>query len=125
MCGRPGSRALFEGWDVGASDGSGGCAADLVCSEKRAQRGAAYDPASVAARNPRSRGSWADLMRRAFGYDLLTCPRCAGKMVLLASILDRATVGRILGRLGLPTQVPMLTPSRASPMVDLFPDEVA
>jgi hypothetical protein len=34
---------------------------------------------------PRSsarRGLWADLMRRAFGFDLLTCSRCGGKMAL-------------------------------------------
>jgi hypothetical protein len=60
-----------------------------VCSDERAQCSAAYDPASAPPRKPRSPGSWADLVRRAFGYDLLTCPRCAGKMVLLAFILDR------------------------------------
>jgi hypothetical protein len=50
------------------------------------------------------RGLWADLMRRAFGYDVLACPRCGAKLVLLACILDRATIGRILAHLGLPTE---------------------
>ena len=108
-----------------AADGSGACADERVCSDERAQCSAAYDPASAPPRKPRSPGSWADLMRRAFGYDLLTCPRCAGKMVLLAFILDRATVRRVLGHLGLPTEVPMLAFARASPIAELFPNEVA
>jgi len=77
---------------------------------------------------PRSsarRGLWADLMRRAFGFDLLTCPRCGGKMALLACILDRPAIARILGHLGLPTEPPALAPARASPIADLWSDEVA
>ena len=60
-----------------------------------------------------------DLMRRSFGYDLLACPRCGGKMELLACILDTTTVRRILAHLGLPTELPHLAPARASPTHDL------
>jgi hypothetical protein len=35
------------------------------------------------------RGAWAELMRRAFGYDLLACPSCGGKMVYLSCVLQR------------------------------------
>jgi len=39
-------------------------------------------------------------MRRAFGYDLLACERCGGKMVLLSCILRRDVIVRILARAG-------------------------
>ena len=34
--------------------------------------------------------SWAELMRRAFEADVLACPRCGGRMVVLATIDDPA-----------------------------------
>jgi len=39
-------------------------------------------------------------MRRAFGLDVLRCPRCAGRTQLMATIDDPAIIQRIL--LGLP-----------------------
>jgi hypothetical protein len=47
-----------------------------------------------------ARGAWAELMRRAFGYDLLACERCGGKMVFLSCILRRDVIARILARAG-------------------------
>jgi hypothetical protein len=49
---------------------------------------------------PRYR-SWAELMRRAFDTDVLACPKCGGRMVLLATIEDPAVIRRILTHLGL------------------------
>jgi hypothetical protein len=40
------------------------------------------------------RKQWADLMRGAFGYDLLSCPNCGGKMQLLACIMERGAIAR-------------------------------
>jgi hypothetical protein len=45
--------------------------------------------------------SWAELMRRAFDTDVLACPRCGGRMVLIATIEDPAVIRRILTHLGL------------------------
>ena len=45
--------------------------------------------------------AWADLMRRAFETDVLACPRCGGRMVVLATIEDPAVIHRILTHLGL------------------------
>ena len=45
--------------------------------------------------------AWADLMRRAFEADVLTCPRCGGRMVVLATIEDPVVIRRILTHLGL------------------------
>ena len=45
--------------------------------------------------------AWADLMRRAFEADVLACPRCGGRMTVLATIDDPAVIHRILTHLGL------------------------
>ena len=68
------------------------------------------------------RNSWAELMRRAFGYDLLLCPDCGGKMALIACILERGAIRRILAHLGLPTEPPVAAAARASPGEPLFDD---
>jgi hypothetical protein len=47
-----------------------------------------------------TRGAWAELMRRAFGYDLLACPSCGGKMVYLSCVLRRDVIAKILARAG-------------------------
>ena len=46
--------------------------------------------------------TWAALMHRAFDLDVLRCPRCAGRMELLATIDDPAVIHRIFAHLGLP-----------------------
>jgi hypothetical protein len=54
------------------------------------------------------RRQWADLMRRAFGYDLLSCPNCGSKMLLLACVTERGAIRKILTHLGLPPDPPAL-----------------
>ena len=40
-------------------------------------------------------------MRRAFGYELLVCPRCGGnKMMYLSVVMRRDVIDRILARAG-------------------------
>jgi uncharacterized protein YbaR (Trm112 family) len=57
---------------------------------------------------------WAELMRRTFGLDILACPRCAGRLRLMALIEQASVVQRILRHLGLPTEVPERRPARAT-----------
>jgi len=59
---------------------------------------------------------WAQVMQRSFGFDVLACPRCGGRLRLIALIDDPRVIPRILGHLGLPTDVPTARPSRAPPM---------
>ena len=40
---------------------------------------------------------WADLMRRAFGFDVLACPRCGGRLRLVALIDQASVIQQILG----------------------------
>jgi hypothetical protein len=45
--------------------------------------------------------SWAKLMQRAFEIDVLTCPRCGGRMRLLATVEDQREIHEVLSALAL------------------------
>jgi hypothetical protein len=72
--------------------------------------------------DPRRGPSWAALMQRAFGFDVLACPRCGGRMRLVALIERAAVIARILRHLGLPTEIPPPRPARAPPDAAWFAD---
>ena len=61
---------------------------------------------------------WADLMQRTFGLDVLTCPRCGGRLRLLALIEQTEVIERILRHLGLPTEIPDPCAARAPPLIE-------
>ena len=85
------------------------CAA-LPVDEDRAEEEATRQRA-----RPKYR-AWADLMRRTFETDVLACPRCGGRMTVLATIDDPAVIHRILTHLGLSVEVGEPSPAaRASP----------
>jgi hypothetical protein len=68
---------------------------------------------------PSARGAtWADLMRRVFAVDVLACPRCGGRLRLIALIEASATTRRILRHLGLASEGPTPAPARAPPTGD-------
>jgi Putative transposase len=68
----------------------------------------------------RRRYSWAELMKRVFLVEVLTCPECGGSRRLLAFILKPSAIERILSHLGLPTELPKVHPARASPEQEEF-----
>jgi hypothetical protein len=51
----------------------------------------------------------------SFDLDVLACPRCGGRMSLIATIDDPRIIRKILGHLGLPTEVPQPRPARPPP----------
>ena len=57
---------------------------------------------------------WAELLKRVFAVDVLTCS-CGGTMKVLAFILDVDVARKILDHLSLPTTTPVALPARASP----------
>jgi hypothetical protein len=64
-------------------------------------------------------------MRRAFDVDVLACPRCGGRMRLIATIEDPRVIRRILAHLELPPEGPTACPARPPPpdrSADLFSD---
>lgn len=54
---------------------------------------------------------WADLMRRVFALDVLACPRCGGRMRVVATIDDPAVIRKILAHLEMPLDEPPLAPA--------------
>lgn len=100
---------------------------------KRERSSRAAEPQSAAATSPelpadsvpparthRRRSSWAQLLRRVFFLDALTCPRCDTAMVVLALLSDPTVVRKILLHLELPADLP--TPEPATPADNLFAD---
>ena len=51
--------------------------------------------------------SWARLLKRVFDIDLQRCPHCgAGELKIIAAILERPVIEKILAHLGLDPQPP-------------------
>jgi hypothetical protein len=59
--------------------------------------------------------SWARLMARVFELDVLCCPRCGGRMRIMAAIDSPEAIAKILACLGLPIRPPPLTPAEPDP----------
>ena len=59
------------------------------------------EPAEAATRHGRNY-SWAELMKRVWAIDVLACPRCQGRMRLLAMIHSPESIRKILECLDLP-----------------------
>jgi uncharacterized protein YbaR (Trm112 family) len=55
-------------------------------------------------------------LREGGGLDVLACPRCGGRLRLIALIDEAAVIARILRHLHLPTEVPTPRPGRAPPL---------
>jgi len=58
------------------------------------------------------RVDWATLLRRSFDVDVLQCPKCQGRLRVVAVITERDAVRRILSHLGEPTEAPPLARAR-------------
>lgn len=67
---------------------------------------------------------WAVLLKRVFLVDVLECPKCKGRMKILAAVTAPASVRRVLENLCLPTEAPHLRPARPPPQTE-FSDERA
>ena len=67
---------------------------------------------------PRTRVPLADLLRKVFAVEVLECPRCAGRLEIIAFIAEASVARRILDHLGLASQPPPLARARG-------PDDMA
>src|SRR5688572_5541756 len=61
---------------------------------------------------PAKNYTWAQLMARTFEFDGLQCPRCGGRMKIIAAIESPEVVRRILDCLGIVSRPPPLLPAR-------------
>ena len=64
-----------------------------------------------------ARMSWACLLKRVFDIDIEYCPRCGGRLQIIAAIVDPAVIMKILTHLHLPARAPPRSPARR---VELF-----
>jgi hypothetical protein len=58
------------------------------------------------------RVDWASLLRRSFSVDVLECPKCHGRLRIVAVITEREPIRRILAHLGMATEAPPLAHAR-------------
>ena len=85
------------------ADGETGCAHDQEPEKEKPRHRRNY--------------TWAELMKRVWAIDVLECPRCSGRMRLVAAIHAEEALHRILECLGLPSRAPPLSPARRSDIV--------
>ena len=60
--------------------------------------------------------------RRSFDVDVLECPKCHGRLRVVAVITEREPIQRILAHLGLPTDPPAVAHAR-DPTDDVLDDQ--
>ena len=66
-----------------------------------------------------SRMSWAKLLNRVFKVDITECQFCRGEVKVVAAIMEKAVIERILKHLNLPTEQPAIHPARPPPQQSL------
>jgi hypothetical protein len=71
-------------------------------------------PALPAIAKAPTRIPWAELLERVFRIDVLRCERCGGRMTVLAFLIERASVKKVLEHLGLPTTGPPIAKARSA-----------
>ncbi len=55
--------------------------------------------------------NWAALMHRAFAIDVLACPRCGGRLRLIATVYEPAVIRKLLAHLGMARSGPSPGPA--------------
>jgi hypothetical protein len=65
---------------------------------------------------------WATLLRRSSSIDVLECPKCHGRLRVVAVLTEREPIQRILAHLCLPTEAPAVARAR-DPTDDALDDE--
>ena len=68
-----------------------------------------------ASKRPSTYRPWAEFLMRTFGVDVLQCPKCKGRMKLIAMVTEPKSVARYLAGIGELTNVPGRSPSRGPP----------
>ena len=77
------------------------------------------DSEEKAATPKRHRLKWAVLLARVFRVDVEKCPRCAGKMKIVAALTDPASIRQYLKGTGQCAEIPRLVPARAPPQTEM------
>ena len=67
---------------------------------------------------------WAELLRRVFATDVLSCP-CGGRRSVIAVVVDSALARAVLAALGLPCTPTTFAPARDPPQGELWFDDAS
>jgi hypothetical protein len=81
----------------------------------RAEAAPGSTAATVESEPPRRGGGyrpWAELLARTFAVDVLACPRCQGRLKLLAMLTDPASIARYPAAVSEATEAPRRSSSR-------------
>jgi hypothetical protein len=73
------------------------------------------EPEQTSSGRRRYRLTWAALLARVFKYDVETCPKCHGKMRIVAAVLSPASAARYLEGTGHDPSIAQLAPARPPP----------
>ena len=68
--------------------------------EPTASAAPAAGPDGAGVKSPPRGWTWAALMHRAFGIDVLACPHCGARLRLIATLHDPVVIRKILAHLG-------------------------
>ena len=95
--------------------------AKIVLGKPKDQTGTAKDESQKNGEEKQkseSRMSWAKLLNRVFKVDVTHCQFCRGEVKVVAAIMERKTIEKILNHLGLPTDPPTIHPARPPPQAE-------
>ncbi len=73
------------------------------------------EPTTQPARSGSCYRPWAELLKRCFSIDVLRCPRCDGRLRIVALLTDPKEVRRFLRGIGEPTEAPAKQAARGPP----------
>jgi hypothetical protein len=62
--------------------------------------------------------SWSELLKRVYRIEALICSNCGGARRVLAAIMEREPIRKVLAHLGLPTDPPAIALARPPPGLD-------
>jgi hypothetical protein len=64
--------------------------------------------------------SWARLLRKVFNIDVESCHACGARnMKIVAAIMQKTVIAKILAHIGVPPDIPELAEARAPPQAKL------
>jgi hypothetical protein len=86
--------------------------AEIIPGEKKNKSKPANDNDDVPHSPTSVRISWARLLKRVFEIDIERCPHCGGTLRIVAAILEKAAITKILDHLGLPARAPPRAPAQ-------------
>ncbi len=86
--------------------------AEIILGSKKNKSNASDTNDDVPPSSASVRISWARLLKRVFEIDIERCPHCGGNMKIIAALLEKAAITKILDHLGLPARAPPRAPAQ-------------